>query len=195
MERLNSTLHQNRLCTTSSASQALPYAVLFYAKILRITLNAIHAEYLHPSQSYRGVDEMPKLWVERMNTINALPEVIEFNVKDQDRIIGPRGYIKSSDFGYDIIREISLPLVSYISVMRLVDKSGLPVFYWKLFADFDAISDKRDALVFTYGKKGEKDAKYIKPPKKHLDKKRFAMLALDKVFIVKSCFQSVLSVR
>ncbi len=126
-------------------------------------MNAIHAEYLHPSQSYRGVDEMPKLWVERMNTINALPEVIEFNVKDQDQIIGPRGYIKSSDFGYDIIREISLPLVSYISVMRLVDKSGLPVFYWKLFADFDAISDKRDALVFTYGKKGEKDAKYIKP--------------------------------
>ena len=119
-------------------------------------MNAIHLEYLHPSQSYRGADDMPKLWKERMKTINALPELIEFNVKDQNQITGTRGYVKSSDFGYDIIREISLPLVSYISVMRLTDNSGLPIFYWKLFADFDAISDKREALVYTYGKKAEK---------------------------------------
>ena len=44
--------------------------------------------------------------------------------------------------------------VSYISVMRLIDSSGATIFYWKLFADFDAISDKRDALVYIYGKKG-----------------------------------------
>lgn len=126
-------------------------------------MNAIHAEYLHPSQSYRGADEMPKLWIDRMSAINNLPEVIEFNVKDQNQIIGPRGYVKSSDTGYDIIREISLPLVSYISVMRLTDNSGMPIFYWKLFADFDAISDKREALVFTYGKKGEKIQEAPKP--------------------------------
>lgn len=126
-------------------------------------MNAIHAEYLHPSQMYRGADEMPKLWAERMKTIKALPEVIEFDIKDQDQIAGARGYVKSSDKGYDIIREISLPLVSYISVMRLADKSGLPIFYWKLFADFDAISDKREALVFTYGKKDEKAQSVPKP--------------------------------
>lgn len=119
-------------------------------------MNALHAEYLHPSQQYRAANEMPKLWHERMKTIEALPEVIEFNVYAQDQIEGPRGYVNSKDFGYQLIREISLPLVSYISVMQLSNPKGLTVYYWKLFADFEAISDKREATVFTYGKKGEK---------------------------------------
>ena len=40
--------------------------------------------------------------------------------------------------------------------MQLIDPFGSTIFYWKLFADFDAISDKKEALVYTYGKKGEK---------------------------------------
>lgn len=119
-------------------------------------MNALHAEYLHPSQNYRGAAEMPQLWKERVAKIEKLPEVIEFNVMSQDQIEGPRGYVNSKDLGYQLIREISLPLVTYISVMQLTDSSGDTIYYWKLFADFEAISDKRAALVFTYGKKGEK---------------------------------------
>lgn len=119
-------------------------------------MNALHAEYIHPSQDYRGAGEMPKLWKERVAKIEKLPEVIEFNVTSQDQIKGPRGYVNSKDFGYQLIREISLPLVSYISVMQLTDKAGSTLYYWKLFADFEAISDKKEALVFTYGKRGEK---------------------------------------
>lgn len=95
-----------------------------------------------------GKNESPK--------IEKLPEVIEFNVKAQDQIDGNRGYVNSKDSGYEIIREISLPLVTYISIMQLTDSSGATLYYWKLFADFEAISDKRAALVYTYGKKGEK---------------------------------------
>lgn len=119
-------------------------------------MNALHAEYLHPSQPYRAADEMPRLWHERMKTIEALSEVIEFTVYAQDQIEGVRGYVNSKDFGYQLIREISLPLVSYISVMQLTDPNGATLYYWKLFADFEAISDKKVALVFTYGKKREK---------------------------------------
>ena len=36
--------------------------------------------------------------------------------------------------------------------MRLKDPEGRVVFYWKLFVDFDAIADKSQALVFTYGR-------------------------------------------
>ena len=120
-------------------------------------MNAIHSEYLHPSQPYRAADKMPELWSNRMRTISSLPDVIEFTVHSQDQIAGDRGYVNSKDYGYQLIREISLPWVSYISVMQLVDQSGSTIFYWKLFADFDAISDKKAALVFTYGKKGEKE--------------------------------------
>lgn len=119
-------------------------------------MNALHSEYLHPSQPYRAANKMPELWNERMTIIKSLPNVIEFTVHAQDQIVGDRGYVNSKDFGYQLIREISLPLVSYISVMQLVDSFGSTIYYWKLFADFDAISDKREALVFTYGKKGEK---------------------------------------
>lgn len=120
-------------------------------------MNALHSEYLNPSQPYQGADEMPKLWQERVAKIEALPEVVEFNVSAQDQIVGPRGYVNSTDMGYKLIREISLPLVTYISVMQLADcTSGKTLYYWKLFADFEAISDKKAALVFTYGKKGDK---------------------------------------
>ena len=120
-------------------------------------MNALHSEYLNPSQPYQGADEMPKLWQERVAKIEALPEVVEFNVSAQDQIAGPRGYVNSTDMGYELIREISLPLVTYISVMQLADcTSGETRYYWKLFADFEAISDKKAALVFTYGKKGDK---------------------------------------
>lgn len=121
-------------------------------------MNALHAEYQHPSQDYRGASEMPKLWTERVAKIEKLPEVIEFNVTAQDQIDGPRGYVNSKDPGYQLIREISLPLVTYISVMHLTDNTGSSLYYWKLFADFEAISDKRAALVFTYGKKGAKES-------------------------------------
>lgn len=121
-------------------------------------MNALHAEYLNPSQPYRGSAELPMLWIERMKAIETLPEVIEFKVTAQDQIVGPRGYLSSKDYGYQLIREISLPLVSYISIMHLTDSKGATIYYWKLFADFDAISDKKEALVFTYGKKGKKSA-------------------------------------
>ncbi len=128
-------------------------------------MNALHSEYLHPSQEYRGAAEMPQLWKERVARIEKLPEVIEFSVTSQDQIEGPRGYVNSKDAGYQLIREISLPLVTYISVMQLTDSSGAALYYWKLFADFEAISDKRAALVYTYGKKGEKVPAPIPEPK------------------------------
>lgn len=65
--------------------------------------------------------------------------------------------MKSTDEGYNIIRELSLPLVSYISTMQLSDGWGRQIYYWKLFADFDAISDKHDATVLKYGKTRDTD--------------------------------------
>lgn len=116
-------------------------------------LETLKEEYMHPSQPYRGAATFPSLWEERMKKVKSLPEVITFQVSDQTQIQGPRGYINSSDFGYQLIRELSLPLVSYISAMEIKDKSGQSLFYWKLFVDFDAIAEKKNGpLVFIYGK-------------------------------------------
>ncbi|MEG1567800.1 MAG: HNH endonuclease [Anaerovoracaceae bacterium] len=117
-------------------------------------LNLLKFEYTNPSQNYIGKEEFPLLWENRMKMVSGLDEIISFTVADQTQIAGARGYVNSNDFGYKLIREISLPLVSYLSVMQLSDNEGKILYYWKLFVDFDAISERKNGpLVFTYGKK------------------------------------------
>ncbi len=130
---------------------------------------AIKNEYLQPSQPYAKKDELPQLWNSRMTMINSLPDVITFEINDQYQIAGPRGYINSKDNGYQIIRQIALPLVSYVYVEKMGQETA-PLFYWKLFVDFDAIWEKQNGpLVFTYGK--QKDAPAVEPARP-ADKKK-----------------------
>lgn len=123
-------------------------------------------EYSCPTQNYAGRLKMPDLWFDRINQISKLPEVIEFTVEIQSQIEGTRGYINSSDKAFKLLRELSLPLISYISIMRLQDANGRVVYYWKLFVDFDAIDQKGMVpQVFTYGKKQKNKTEKIE--KKH----------------------------
>lgn len=118
-------------------------------------MKAIKSEYMEPSQDYSRKEDLPRLWSERMTMIQSLPDVIFFTIKDQTQIAGPRGYINSTDDGYQIIRKIALPLVSYIYAEKVGLESD-PLFYWKLFVDFDAIWEKKNGpLVFHYGKPKE----------------------------------------
>jgi len=134
-------------------------------KDLLAYMNAIKFEYMLPSQSYRKMDEMQVLWQNRIEKINTLPDFVEFTVHDQGHIKGERGYINSNDLGYKLIREIALPYISYISVMKLLDGTST-VFYWKLFADFAEI-DRRRLYVINYGKKNEI---IIRPSREQKDK-------------------------
>lgn len=119
-------------------------------------MQAIKNEYYEPSQDYSQKDRFPALWGERLSMIEQLDDVIFFDIADQYQIAGPRGYINSTDDGYQIIRKIALPLVSYIYVEKVGNEKD-PLFYWKLFVDFDAIwQRKSDPLVFTYGKNKDK---------------------------------------
>lgn len=112
-------------------------------------MQTMKAEYNNPSQSYRKRFELSTLWKERMDKISRLPDIATFTIIEQSQIVGPRGYVNSYDPIYKLIREISLPLVTYISTMKL-DYKGQPIFYWKLFADFEEI-EKRKAFISNYG--------------------------------------------
>lgn len=118
---------------------------------LKLYMDAIKEEYMHPSQEYKKKNELPKLWKERMNKINKLEDVIFFNIADQYQIKGPRGYLNSNDAAYHLIREIALPLVSYIYAEQL-EYGNQKLYYWRLFVDFEAILEKQNgAHVFNYG--------------------------------------------
>lgn len=118
-------------------------------------MEAIRKEYMSPSQEYAQKENMGMLWQERMAMIEKQPEVIFFDAYDQKQIAGSRGYVNSQDFGYQLIREIALPLVSYIYVEKLGSEQA-PIYYWRLFVDFEAILDVQNGPhVFKYGKRAQ----------------------------------------
>ena len=128
----------------------------FFLKADLLTyMNAVQTEYQHPTQNYAGRSKMGLLWNERIQEISHLPDVIEFTVDVQNQIQGPRGYLNSKSSAYKLFRKLSLPLISYISIMRLTRPNGTTVFYWRLFVDFNAMAQKGiQPQVFTYGKGG-----------------------------------------
>ncbi len=99
-------------------------------------LEETKAEYINPEQPYVNKELLPNLWNERKAKIEQLPEKIEFEVIEQTQIVGPRIYVKSSDTAYKLIRELSLPNITYISVVKLLDENGKLSYYFRLFADY-----------------------------------------------------------
>lgn len=99
-------------------------------------LEETKAEYLKPEQPYLIKENLPNLWLARKAKIDALPEKIEFEVIEQTQIAGPRVYVNSTDRAYRIIRELSLPNITFISVIKLLDDNGRLFYYFRLFADY-----------------------------------------------------------
>lgn len=142
-------------------------------------MNAIKNEYDNPSQDYAKKNELPQLWKERYDIIMNLNDVIMFSVSFQSQITGSRGYMNSTDDAYKIIRKIALPLVSYIYVEKVGSETA-PMFYWKLFVDFDAIWEKQSQpLVFTYGKQKGKNNEEVQNVQKETDSQKEVRKARD----------------
>ncbi len=99
-------------------------------------LEETKTEYLKPEQPYLYRELLPNLWNERKKKIEALPDVIEFEVREQTQIAGPRVYVNSVDQAYKLIRELSLPNITYISVIKILDSKGKLFYYFRLFADY-----------------------------------------------------------
>lgn len=99
-------------------------------------LEETKVEYLKPEQPYILKENLPNLWNERKMQIDALPERINFEVAEQTQIAGPRVYVNSTDPAYQIIRELSLPNITFISVLKLMDEQGRFNYYFRLFADY-----------------------------------------------------------
>lgn len=99
-------------------------------------LEETKTEYLKPEQPYVNRELLPNLWNERKKKIEALSDVIEFEVREQTQIAGPRVYVNSTDQAYKLIRELSLPNITYISVIKIVDSKGKLFYYFRLFADY-----------------------------------------------------------
>jgi len=105
-------------------------------KDLRQYLLDCKAEYLNPEQPYKKQSSMPSLWQERMYIVEELDEILWFDLLEQTQIAGPRVYVKSYDKAYDLIRELSLPNITYLSAIKLKAPNGEIVFDFRLFVDY-----------------------------------------------------------
>lgn len=92
-------------------------------------------EYLNPEQSYINKNDLPTLWHDRKNKVESLPEKIEFEIQEQSQIEGPRVYVKSNELAYNLIRKLSLPNITYISIAKLSNTDNIE-YYFRLFADY-----------------------------------------------------------
>ncbi|MEA4821774.1 MAG: DUF262 domain-containing protein [Erysipelotrichales bacterium] len=89
-------------------------------------------EYNNPSQPYRSQDEMYSLWENRLKFVNTLNDIFWFFIKEQEQITPPRIYIKSLTDGFKIIRLLSLPNLTELSITKLVNAENEVVYYYKL---------------------------------------------------------------
>lgn len=117
---------------------------------------SIESYYKSPSYSNRNNfsrKDLSSLWHDRLAKITVLPDYIEFYVHKEYQIKGSRGYITSKGKNaYQLMREIALGNVTYLSVMQLRNSNGESLYYWKLFADFDEMAS-RIKFIENYGKK------------------------------------------
>ena len=98
-------------------------------------LSDLKPEYMHPVLDYRSKNELPTLFMNRLEHVSNLPEVNWFEIT-QSKVERPRVYVNSSDRNYKLIRELSLPNLSYLSVMKLGSADGEVVYYFRLFHDY-----------------------------------------------------------
>jgi len=99
-------------------------------------LEKTKVEYLNPEQPYQNKDKLQDLWLSRKQKVEGLNEKIHFELGEKEYLKGPRVYAQSSDTAYQLIRELSLPNITYISIVKLANDKGEFQYYFKLFADY-----------------------------------------------------------
>ncbi len=99
-------------------------------------LDEVKGEYKNPEQPYKNKEKLLTFWDKYIQELNSFDNIITFSIQYQNQIAGPRVYINSSDKIYKFIRTISLPNITYLSVLKLKNNNGEIKYYWKLFVDY-----------------------------------------------------------
>lgn len=98
-------------------------------------------EYLNPEQEYIHKNEMPLLFKKNLEYINNIDKnIIEFEIFRAE-VKPPRVYINSESEAYDLIRQISLPNISYISILKLKKEDEI-IYYFRPFVDYKNEKDE-----------------------------------------------------
>lgn len=107
-------------------------------------------EYLNPQQTYINKNKVRERYYETKNKILSMKDdFIKFKIH-RSRVDPPRVYINSNWDNYTLIREVGLPNISYLSVLKLLSKDNELHYYFKIFIDYSP-----EILGYTYISKNE----------------------------------------
>ncbi len=100
-------------------------------------------EFLNPQQNYIDRNKLNKNFYEGNQFVDSLSsEILKFQVF-RVGVRPPRVYINSSSAYYNLMRNIGLPNISYVSVLKLKNDEGEIFFYFKMFLDYhNSFDDK-----------------------------------------------------
>ena len=94
-------------------------------------------EYMHPDQEYRNKNKMPEIFLNHSTKVSRLEkEYLYFDIYKVN-VNPPRIYINSTSEAYDLIREISLPNISYVAILKLKDDEGNLLYYFRPFIEYN----------------------------------------------------------
>lgn len=101
---------------------------------LKSYLDNAFREYNEPSMEYRKKDILPDLWKRRYDDISLKGNLINFKIKDQNHLEGPRVYVNASenDRNYNLLRDLPLPIISYINIYKIEDSNSKISYYFTL---------------------------------------------------------------
>ena len=120
-------------------------------------LDEVKVECENPTQEYKNKLTLATLWKERYLKISTMEEILFFTLKDQSQLKPPRIYFNTfgKDKNFNLIREIALPNLSYLSCIKLKDKDSAEIlFYFRIFADlsFFAIDAEENQIITSINK-------------------------------------------
>ena len=110
-------------------------------------LEDLKPEYKNPQQQYRRKEELPLLFNKRLDLVNEQDDLIWFQIEEQDQINPPRIYINSKDDGYELLRELPLPELSYLSMLKLKSSVGNIIFHARLFTDYSPLGNRFHPVI------------------------------------------------
>lgn len=103
-------------------------------------LDEVRAEHLAPTQDYREKENLPQIWDKKREKVLSQKQIIEFNIIDQKQIQGLRLYVNSTlgtSSEYKLLREIPLPIISHIDIIKLRDiDNGSIKYYFSIYSDY-----------------------------------------------------------
>ena len=99
-------------------------------------LRNMNFEYSNPSFDYKWKEKLPTLWEMRLKEVESQSDSkIKFRVQEQSHLKPPRGYINSNDLSYKFLRELPLPGISFLKILKIENRDGSVEYEFRLTVD------------------------------------------------------------